>query len=192
VARRSKQALEQIGEKVPLDQLKFPTSDVIQTAEFPISGRIVTPTMKAFSPYFGEVQLQIADLRLMRSLVGSGDLLVNVDAARYGSAQDQWMETDYHVSGSTGLVITATGQVDLWPQGPGQYMTGPAGYGAKRGQYQSGILLGRVGENGKVFIIGDRFEGTVPEEGKLYLHIVPSPWNNASTGGYAVKITSKH
>ena len=49
-------------------------------------------------------------------------------------------------------------------------------------------LIGKVGENGKAFYIGDRYEGTAPEEGKLYLQIVPSPWNNASAGSYRVRI----
>ena len=32
--------------------------------------------------------------------------------------------------------------------------------------------------------------GSVGEEGKLYFHIVPSPWNNASSGSYRVRVTN--
>jgi hypothetical protein len=162
---------------------------MIQTTEFPISGKIVTTVIKARTTYFGDVQLQIADLRQVRWLTGSGEAVLAVDAARYGSAPNQWMETDLAINALTGLAITATGQVDLWPQGPGQYMTGPGGYQARgQGQHLPGTLLGKVGDNGKVFIIGERYEGTPGEDGKLYLHIVPSPWNNASTGAYTVKV----
>jgi hypothetical protein len=55
-------------------------------------------------------------------------------------------------------------------------------------QRAAGILLGRIGENGKVFVIGERYQGTPNQEGTLYLLIAPSPWNNASTGSYKVKI----
>ena len=55
----------------------------------------------------------------------------------------------------------------------------------------AGTLLGRVGENGKVFVIGERYDNVPGEEGKLYLHIVPSPWNNASSGTYQVHITTE-
>ena len=56
----------------------------------------------------------------------------------------------------------------------------------------AGSLIGKIGENGKAFYIGDRFEGPATEEGKLYLQIVPSPWNNASTGTYRVRINTDH
>ena len=41
------------------------------------------------------------------------------------------------------------------------------------------------------FLIGDRFDGKLEAEGKLYLIIGPSPWNCASTGTYDVKISRK-
>ena len=40
--------------------------------------------------------------------------------------------------------------------------------------------------------VGDRFEGIPAEEGRLFLQIVPSPWNNASTGSYRVRVTTDH
>jgi len=52
----------------------------------------------------------------------------------------------------------------------------------------SGMLLGRIGEKGKVFQVGAKYSGTPSESGRLYLRIACSPWNNASTGSYAVKI----
>jgi hypothetical protein len=54
----------------------------------------------------------------------------------------------------------------------------------------SASLLGRIGETGTPFLIGEHYEGTPGQEGRLFLHIVPSPWNNASTGSYAVKIST--
>jgi hypothetical protein len=50
------------------------------------------------------------------------------------------------------------------------------------------MLLGRVGDSGRIFNIGEGFEGQPVEKGRLYLHIVPSPWNNASSGAYRVRI----
>jgi hypothetical protein len=92
------------------------------------------------------------------------------------------------------LLATADGQVDLWPQGPGQYVCGPKGYttAGKGVSYMAGTLLGRIGENGKIFVMGERYDGTPGEEGRLYLHIVPSPWNNASSGTFQVHITTEN
>ena len=55
----------------------------------------------------------------------------------------------------------------------------------------AGTLVGRVGESGKAFVVGEQYEGSGAQEGKLYLHIVPSPWNNASSGTYRVRIRSE-
>ena len=53
-----------------------------------------------------------------------------------------------------------------------------------------GALLGRIGETGRIFFVGSRFDGTAPEDGKLYLRIVPSPNSAESSGSYDVRVTS--
>jgi hypothetical protein len=113
-----------------------------------------------------------------------------VDAGKFGSEVDQWFDTGMVVDPSLRLCVNAEGQIDLWPQGPGQYMAAPKGFNTtgKGGNFLAGALVGRVGENGKSFLIGERYEGSPSEEGKLYLHIVPSPWNNASTGNFRVRV----
>ena len=75
-------------------------------------------------------------------------------------------------------------------------MSSPRGYNTpgpspQGTQFLAGALIGRVGEDGTPFLIGDRHELTTNRDGKLYLHIIPSPWGNASTGTYQVKITPK-
>ena len=103
------------------------------------------------------------------------------------------------------LFIAATGTIDIYPQSPGQYLSSPKGYGnnllsagtkvvatpANLRNY-SGALFGRVGDAPDAFYIGERYEGIPGREGKLYLHIVPSPWNNASTGTFQVKIAARN
>ena len=42
-----------------------------------------------------------------------------------------------------------------------------------------------------VFLVGESHDSVPNRDGKLYLHIVPSPWGNASTGVYQVKITPR-
>ena len=84
--------------------------------------------------------------------------------------------------------------VDLWPPTPGQYLAAPRGYDApgKGGSYQAGALIGKVGDTGRTFLIGERYDGAVTEEGKLYLQIIGSPWNNASLGSYRVRIQTEN
>ena len=83
-----------------------------------------------------------------------------------------------------------------WPVGGDtSYKSTPAGqpgWGKAPGElFSAGRVVGRVGDNGKVFDIGDKYEGAPGGSGKLYLRISSSPWNNESTGEYKVKVVVK-
>lgn len=190
VAFRAVSLIKQISERVAPDLLKLRDEDIIHTTEFMVTGKITSQTMKAHSPHFGEVSLRLSELRSMHLRQQGGKQELIVDAAKHGSSLDQWFDTGIVVDSSVRLGITSEGSVDLWPQGPGQYMAAPKGYNTagKGGQFMAGALVGKIGENGKSFYIGERYEATSAEEGKLLLQIIPSPWNNASTGQYRVRI----
>jgi hypothetical protein len=192
VARRAETAVIEIRTKAPEEAQRLRTEDLIETVQFPVLGQIVTPVLKAKSNYFGEVELRLTQLRQLRFKGAAGDKGVTVEAARFGSAPDQWMDTGYDYTGHGRLVINASGQVDLWPQTPGQYLTGPKGYSGNgtTGGPLPGALLGRIGESGAVFTIGESYQGQPAQRGRLFLHIVPSPWNNASSGAYRVQISA--
>jgi hypothetical protein len=189
-AQRAGQILKQISEKTSPELLRLKEDDVIHTNEFTVVGKIASPTLKAQSPHFGDVSLKLCDLRALhvRQQCNTGEWVV--DAGKYGCEPNQWLETNVTVDPSMRLVVVVNGQIDLWPQTPGQYLASPKGYNAvgKGGPFMAGSLIGRVGESGKPFLIGERFESAVGEEGKLYLHIVPSPWNAPSIGSYHVRI----
>jgi hypothetical protein len=204
--RRVQSVLSQIRQKFHPRLLRRREDDVVRTAKFTVVGRITTPTLKAKVEEFGELDLRPERLLVIRWLVGEMTKDAVIDAAIYGSPGDRkWLDTGVRVDPYVGLRITATGQVDLWPQQPGQYMAGPDGQvGAGGGGVvvgrgrpvrlgtgtSGGELVGRIGEDGRPFLVGSRHTQTPGEAGKLYLQIVPSPWGNASTGEYRVKITT--
>lgn len=194
VAYRAAGLIKQLSERVSPDLLKLRDEDVIQTTEFTVIGKITSASLKAHSPHFGEVSLKLSELRMMHMRQQTGKQELIVDAGKYGSSLEQWFDTGVVVDPQQRLTITCEGQVDLWPQGPGQYMAAPKGYNTagKGGQFMAGALVGKIGENGKAFYVGDRYEAAATEEGKLYLLIIPSPWNNASTGQYRVRIQTDH
>jgi hypothetical protein len=190
VKRLASALLEEVREKVPADDLTFPKKDRVQTAEFTVTGRITSPALRVKTAYFGEADLKLADLRVLQAGGASGDRRLTIDAARFGSAANQWMETSLALERGAPLKVVASGQVDLWPQEPGQYMTTPRGYaGARPLGFAPGRLVGKVGEGGATFLIGEKYEGMAGASGKLYLHIVPSPWGNASAGTYELKVS---
>ena len=195
VAKRAAIALEKIKARHPARNLRLREDDIITTTSFPIFGRITTTSLKAKNETFGDVELKLTHLRAMHLVNPSRNTEVTVDAAKYGSVPNQWMETDFEVTAGVRLLIVATGAVNIWPQGPG-YICSPRGYGTNGPsppgtQFSAGALLGRIGDDGPAFLIGERFDGTPNRQGRLYLHIVPSPWNNASTGTYQAKIAPR-
>ena len=194
VSQRATGVIKRITEKTAPENLRVKEDDLIQTVEFPITGRIIQPVIKAHSAHFGDLQLKLSDLRTLFVRGTTGDCEVLVDAGKYGSAPEQWLDSGVVADPSQRLIIQSEGQVDLWPQGPGQYMTGPKGYSTagKGGNFMAGSLIAKVGEGGKAFYVGERFEGAANEEGKVYFHIVPSPWNNASAGSFRVRISMEH
>jgi hypothetical protein len=183
--------MKRLEAKYPQELLQRRESDLVHTAEFPIVGRIAAPAFKATSAHFGELSLKLSDMRTL-TFRGPDQTELTIDAAKHGSAPDQWLDTGINLDVDVRLLINADGQVDLWPQGSGQYMATPKGYttAGKGSTFMAGALVGRVGEHGKQFLIGERYDGAPGEEGRLYLHIVPSPWNNASTGSYRARIST--
>lgn len=193
--RRVQHVLDKIRDKVPAELLKIKNDDTLHTKEFTIVGKLASSTLKAKSEHFGELQLRIGDLRHMNSVIG-GEQLVSLDATKYcDSRNPQWLDTGFLVNSETALVITASGQVDLYAnQGAGQYVTGPEGATTlglgKNGAFFPGALIGRIGEAGQPFLVNQRYEGASTKEGKLFLRIVPINGSTGATGAYEVKITS--
>ena len=92
---------------------------------------------------------------------------------------------------SGAIKIKATGQVDLWPQGPGQYVCGPAGYNASNttghpNSFPFGALIGRIGQ--REFLVGDNWKGEL-ERGTLELRINNSAWpGSVPQGAFEVSV----
>lgn len=188
VANRAKAALDRIRQKVPEEKLRVREDDMVQTAEFTIVGRISASSIKASTPIFGETALKVTDLRGIRWLGGQAELEVSVDGAKYAVGGNQWLDTGVEVSAEDDLVLAASGQIDMMTDGSGQYVTGPTGTnrwggGGGAGGAMPGALIGRIGDNGPIFTIGDGYKGLAKREGKLFLSIVQTPWGRGGGGG---------
>jgi hypothetical protein len=201
LSKRAKAVVAKLQQNLPGKEFRVESSDTIVTPKFTFVGKILTPTMKAETEYFGPVTLDLVKLRTLRSTETPGEVVVKVDAAKYASQQQQWLKTDYEIDGLTKLTIAASGRIDLWPEqgGGDQYMcsakglvnAGPQfGRGGVRERFVPGALVGKIGEQGTPFLIGEAYEGA-PGEGRLFLHIVPSPWGNESSGTFEVKISAR-
>jgi len=206
VSRRAESALKTIREKYPAKLLRNRDDDVVRTQKFSIVGRITTPTLKAKADDFGELDLRPGRLLAMRALSVDSLKSVNVDAAIYGApGNNKWMPTGIKLEAGVGVKISASGQIDLLPNQPGQRIVGPDGGtggahfgggmmgGGKRffnpnGQI-GGELMGRIG-NGPIFFVGSRHTFTPKTAGELHLMIQQSPWGCPSNGEFRVSVSA--
>src|SRR5262249_2405815 len=127
VQRRATDLVRQLEEKLPAEKLRLRDQDVVLTTQFPIAGRIEGLSLKGKSTVFGEVEVQFAEMRQVRSLTGNSEVEVAVDATRYGSPNnDQWLETEVDVEKGTSLRLRAQGHLNLNPNN-GNFQSGPDG-----------------------------------------------------------------
>ena len=208
LSKRAKALVAKMQQELPAEKFRTHMADTIVTPTFTVVGRIVTPALKAKVEYFGLGQFDLVDLRSLRSTETPSEINVTVDGRYAAQGQQEWIATEFVFDGRSKLVVTATGQIDLFPQngngdqfvstpkgnpngGANRFVGGKAGMGRQR--VLPGALIGRIGESGEPFFLGDNYEGTpAGREGKLYLQVAASPWSNECSGSYAVKISTKN
>lgn len=103
-------------------------------------------------------------------------------------ADKAWTDTGITLWNNDYIIIEAEGEINL-----GKYTSTPNG-GDKRsffaplGNKGLGALIGKIGENGRPFYIGEKREGKVRGRGRFYLGINDSIYND-NKGSYRAKIT---
>jgi len=203
IVRRTRAVLKLLEGKLGEGKTELRDFDLVETAEFTAKGRLELGALKVRTKYFGDTTVKLTDIKSFRSVGSSSNAEFALDAGKYAKMnQTDWMETAIEVNSGQQLEVTASGRIDQWPQGAGQYMCGPEGLpGYAPGQFLPGgvqrvgipgQVIAKIGPNGTPFAVGASYKGKMNESGKLYLRIGPSPWNCDSTGSYkmAVNVTS--
>ena len=190
VAKRAEEIAKKIEEATDAEKLAIPRHDVIVTREFAFPGRIETSHFKAKTPYFGEIQVALSEIRGLRSVGASTQLAFTLEAAKYAALDTSvWRDTGIDVSKDTIIEVEASGTVYIYP-GTSYPSTpdGYKGYQPPMGQPLSGALIARVGKNGNIFTLGAKGKHKAGDNGRLYVRIQHGPWMTESTGSYDVKI----
>ncbi|MEZ4673614.1 MAG: hypothetical protein R2932_05130 [Caldilineaceae bacterium] len=135
--------------------------------------------MKRLPAYAGVGILVLFGFLVVNGIVG---LLINSALPLYHDklrqtdifAYRSWQSVGIHVTGGDLLTINAQGE---WLYTPNDYH-GPSGhprYAAPNFYPVSwgpgGTLIGRIGENGTPFLVGDHLTQRIDQEGALYLRI---------------------
>jgi LCCL domain len=111
VVRRADEVLGKIRDKVPPERLDRPLHDIIQTADSKFTGRIAVDTFKVKTFQFGDQQVQLGDLKTMRSLGAlDPDVVVLADPGTMQQFTDKVGKTFvFRVTGGTQDIIWGTG-----------------------------------------------------------------------------------
>lgn len=163
--------------------------DTIHTDGLTIIGRAQAKGLQVRSAIFGETLLHLADLRTLHIIPANNAHEITLDADWFGAEGDKWHNTGLRMNPRCHLHVTAEGQVDLWPQTPGQYMATPKGmtFNGKNSSFAAGSLLLKFGETSAVYV-GERKEIAGGPDEPIYLQILPSPWGQPSSGSYRVRL----
>lgn len=181
VTRRLQTCKETLLESTPGIDM-FPLQDLISVKGFQVQGEIDLEELVIEHSDFGQVKLNLSKIKSYVRYGGIKTVTI--------SAEEEWTKIEMTCSEQSTLNIRATGKVDLWPQGPGQYTAGPKGYNTagKGGKFMAGALIMKIGESGEPVFVGDRAVISPKHGGDVYLSIVPNPWATKSIGVYEVTI----
>ena len=189
-AKRAAELVAKLEDKLPPEKLKFRDYDLVMATDFTARGRIESKSLSGHTPYFGEVRLQVAEVRALRSVAirrgddRSGGRRQVPRPGPHGLARHRHRTGRRHADRG--------GRVRDDPPVPRKRERGHAeGPPELRdGDPPGRALLGKVGESGEVFLIGEKYTGTPKGSGKLYLAgLAPSPWPNQAQGTFKVTIT---
>lgn len=155
-------------------------------ASFLIDGRIKTESLAVRSA-LGESTIPLGKIESLVVVQPESSFSLNTPSI----VDSVWVATGFTVDRGDVVTIAAGGEIDLYPSDPGKWKAGPRGYNTagKGGQFLAGALIGKIG-NGSPFVVGESMTIGAQETGELHLQIVASPWNNISTGSYAIRIRS--
>ncbi len=170
-----------------LDPLLDDEDDEVVTQRFTVRGRVKEERFTVECRY-GGLELDATEIagiafhpekRTLRAL--------EVSASR--TVPDSWLNTKLSVAKGQKIVLRARGQVTV----PNYNLTsGPEGTTRYSGNtFQSFPMLslvGKIGKNGKPFLVAKEYQGKASREGALYLGLVPFRRNYAASGSYQVKV----
>lgn len=187
---------KKIEEELPVSEIRKSDHDLVVAREATLKGTL-TGVIKIKTAHLGDIDLKLCTIDSLALEVSGGPY--TVDASKHGMKPVQWFDTHLQVSSSSQWTLVATGTVDVWSQTAGQYLSSPKGLmqnATVNEGFVTGGLIGKVGENGKEFLVGDRYisgsSSAQDVNGKLYLRINPSPWaGGIMSGSYEVRVEGK-
>lgn len=170
-----------IEEKIKESEKLDDDQSVINVFGASYKGHLVDDTIDINTEDLGPIKIHLA--RISQVLKESMSFTV--------SANSDWVDTGYVISRRR--IAKATGEVDLWPATPKNWICGYKGHntmGRVLG-YNAGALICKIGPDGSPFVFDELEARSRTQKGNLYLHVVGNSWNTASSGRYTIELNGE-
>ncbi len=152
--------------------------DTVVTTDFTIVGTIVQKKF-AVTSKFGQLAVNLGDIQRGQRLQQAKEeirKLIGVEGTHI--AQRQFKNTRIKLEAGDKVYLTSDGTITMTPWGSNAMATpeGAPNYGWYiNGKIAAGALVGRIGDSGTVFKIGQRYSFTAKKSGYLQLAIGMNP-----------------
>lgn len=167
--------------------------DTIVTTDFTIVGSIVQKKF-AVASKFGQLAVNLGDIQRGQRLQQSKEeIRKSIGIEGSNIAQRQFKNTRIKLEAGDKVYLTADGTITMTPWGSNAMSTpeGAPNYGwYVNGTISAGALVGRIGDSGTVFKVGQKYSFTAKKAGFLQLAIGmnPSYATQNFPGKYNVKV----
>jgi hypothetical protein len=198
VKTRSEALLLEIGSSEPAEQshseegiepLRGTDEDEIITVRFSIKGRVAGEAFTVGTLY-GDLEVKYTDI-LGVGFHSDAPVSATVNVPGTTTVPESWLDTKCSVSKGDKVILRASGQLSIsnynltaGPEGTTRYRTSGTPYS----NFPTLSLIGKIGKNGKPFLVGQKHESRARSDGTLYLGIVPFRRGYVAAGSFQVKI----
>jgi hypothetical protein len=188
VATRAQALLAEIS--LSEDEEPQPNEDEIVTPTLTLRGAIKFDTFQ-LQTRFGVLKVDKKDVAVitLSEMADAGKIIKLTDR---NTAQSGWLDTGIRVKRGDRIVATATGSINWVNSG---YVTDPKG-NPQIGQWTRmgnqvifyGALVGRIGQSGQFFLMGDKYNDKAQLDGNLFIAVGCNWGPQNATGEYKVRI----
>ena len=164
------------------------TDDEIVTTRMKIKGRVDLEKIAIQSRY-GELMVDIADLQAV-TFQSVGAVTKKLQIQPGFQPPGNWLDSKMNLEKGQGLRIEASGTMHVSNYGVSSGPGGTRHHGSTSyKKFPQLALIGKVGKNGKEFLIGEKYKSKAPKAGKLYLSVVPFRYHPSGVAGkYEAKV----
>ncbi|MBI4602025.1 MAG: hypothetical protein HY721_08695 [Planctomycetes bacterium] len=175
------------AEEDGLEPLARDDEDEVATHRFTVRGRVAEERFEVACRY-GDLILEAKDLTgVVFHFQAKARGAFEVPAT--STVPDSWHNTRLNLRSGQRITLTARGEVTVHnynltsgPEGTTRYS------GSTFQSFPMLSLVGKIGRNGKPFLVGRELRAKASREGTLYLGVVPFRRGYAATGSYQVKV----